>query len=79
MIPFSCKTLWKVEQIFLKDEKIVFTLNYLFIVGSFFDAEDSAHDSIDGVARVLAKEDADVRFTFKSDALIDSEEICRVK
>ena len=48
MICFSFKSLQKVECLFLEDEKIVLTLNTLFIVVSFFDAESSVNDSIDG-------------------------------
>ena len=55
------------------------TLNSLFIVGSFFDAEGSANDSAHGAARILGKEDVDVCFTFKVDALLDAEGQEKVK
>ena len=71
IISFSCKTLWKVEELFLEDEKIVLTLNYFFIVGSFFNAEGSVHDSTDSIARILGKEGAD--------ALLDAEELGELK
>ena len=55
-------------------KKIVLTLKSFsfFTLGSFFDAEGSAHDSEDGLARILVKEDADAWFTFKVDALLDA-------
>ena len=72
MICLWYKTLWKVEEFFLEDKKIVLRLNYFSTVGSFFNAEDSEHNSADDVARVLRKEGADSCFTFKLDALLRS-------
>ena len=46
----------------------MFKLNYFFTVGSFFNVEGYAHESIDYVARMLEKEGADAYFTFKVDA-----------
>ena len=79
IIPFSCKTLLKDEELFIEDEKIVFTLNNVFIVGSFFDAEGSTHDSVDIAVRILVKEVTDEWFTFKVDALLDAEVLDEVK
>ena len=79
IIPFSCKTLWKDRDIFPEDEKIVLTLNYFFIEGSLFDVERSTHDSMDDVSRILRKQGAVAFFTFKLDALIDTEGIGKVK
>ena len=81
MIPFSCKTLSKVKELFLEDGKIVLTLNSLsfFTVGSLFDAGGSAHDSADGESRILGKEGAYACFTFEVDALLDAEVLCEVK
>ena len=76
---FLLKTLWKDGELFLEDEKIVLTLNYFFIVGSFFNVEFSAHDSTDGLATALVKEGTGAWFTFKEDALLDAEGICEVK
>ena len=73
MICVSCKNLWKFEELLLEDEKIVLTLNYFFTPSSFFDAEDSLHDFIDGAARILGKEGADKCFIFKVDTLLDAE------
>ena len=52
-ICFSFKALWKVEELFLVDKKIVLTLNNFFIVDSFFDAEGSAHDPMNGTVIIL--------------------------
>ena len=64
--------MWKVEELFPEDGKIVLTLNSFpfFTVSSFFDAWGSTHDSADGVARILGKESADTCFTFKVDAVL---------
>ena len=53
MICFSFKSLWKVEDLFLDDEKIVLKSNTFLIAFSFFDTEGSVHDSMDGAVRVL--------------------------
>ena len=79
MIPFSRKKSWKVEELFLEDEKLVFTLKSFLTVGSFFDAEASAHYSMCCVARILGKKVADVCFTFKVDTLLDAEGLGDVK
>ena len=78
MIPFSRKTYWKDIELFLEDYKIVLTLNYFLIAGPFFDAECSAHDSMDRVDRILGKEGEDTCFAFKVDALLDSEGLGKV-
>ena len=78
MIFFSCKTLWKVEQLFLKNEKIAFTLNSSFVVGPIFNAEGSVHDSIDVAVRILGK-DVNACFTFEVDALLHAEGLGEVK
>ena len=72
VICFSCKRFWKVDELFLEDEKIAFTLNSSFVVGSFFNAEGSAHDSIDDVVVILEK-GVDAWFTFEVDSLLDAE------
>ena len=79
MICFSWKTLWKVEELFLEYEKILFTLNSFFILGSFFNAESSAHDHGDKTVRILGKEGVDACFTFEVDALLDAEGLRKVK
>ena len=78
MICFTCKNLWKLEELFLEDEKIAFTLNYSFIACSLFNAEGSMHDSIDGAVRMLWKS-VDSRFTFEVDALLDTEGLGEAK
>ena len=75
MICFSCK---KIDEIFLGNKKIVYTLNYSFIVGSFFNAEGSAHASIDGAVRILGKV-VDVCFIFEVDTFLDAEGLGKVK
>ena len=67
MIPFSRKTMWKIEEIFLD------------IAGSLFNEEDYMNDCTYGVARILGKEGTDACFTFKENALLDSEGLCEVK
>ena len=52
---FSCKSLWKIEELFLEDEKTLLTLNSSFTVFSFFDSEGSPHDSMDGTVGTLRK------------------------
>ena len=52
---FSCNNLWKVEELFLEDDKIVPILNSFFIVVSFFGVECSVHDSVDGAFRILGR------------------------
>ena len=64
---------------FLEDEKIVPTLKTFFVVVSFFDAEISAHDSIDGTVRILERQGADAWFFFGADALLDVEGLDKVK
>ena len=64
---------------FLEDEKIVLTLNSFFIVGSFFNAEDSVHDYANDEVRILWKESVDACFTFEVCALLDVEELGEVK
>ena len=59
------------EELFLEDEKIVLTLNSIFTLGSFFNAEGSAHDSADDAVRILGK-GVNVCFTFETDALLDA-------
>ena len=73
-----CRIVWKVEEIFLLDEKIEITLNLSFIVGSFFNAEGSTHGSKDGTVRILGK-GVDAYFTFEVDALLDAERLDEVK
>ena len=53
----------------------MFTLNSFsfFKVGSFFDTEGSAHNSADGIARILEKEHTDVCFSFKAGTFLDVE------
>ena len=55
MICFSWKSLWKVEECFLEDEKKVLTLSSFFLVVYFFVAEGSVHDAIDNTVRILGK------------------------
>ena len=75
---FSFKTWWKVKKNFLEDEKIAFTLNSWFRVGLFFNAEGSAHDSIDSAVRILGK-GVSVCFTFELDTLFHAEGLGEVK
>ena len=49
-----------------------------FWKGPYFNAEGSAHDYADDVARTLWKEGAGTCFTFKVDALLDAEGIVEV-
>ena len=76
---FSFKAFWKVECIFLDDDKIVFISNTFLIVVSFFDAEGSDHDYMDSVVRILGGQGVDAWFAFEVDALLDEEGICKVK
>ena len=78
MIPFYCKTLWRVEKKFFEVEKLVFKLNYFFKSGSFFNAEGSTHNSANSVATILGKEGADACLTFKVDTLLDAEGLVEV-
>ena len=55
------------------------TLNSLFIVGSFFNAEGSEYDSIDSEARILVNEGAYACFTFKVDDLLCAEGLGELK
>ena len=65
------------KDFFFEDNKILFSLNSSFIVGSLFNAEGSTHDSIDGVVRILGK-GVDEGFTFEVDVFLDSEGIGEV-
>ena len=55
------------------------TLCYFFTVVSFFNAEYSVHDSMDGAFRVLGKQCVLACFTFEVDALLDAEGIGKMK
>ena len=68
MICFSFKSLWTVEDLFLEDEKIVLTSNTFLTVVSFFDAEGSLHNSMDGAVRILGRQGVDACFAFEVDA-----------
>ena len=78
IICFICKTMWKVESFSLKNEKIFLTFNTFFVVGAFFDAEGSAHDSMHYVSRILGKEVTDACFIFREDSLVDAEVLGKV-
>ena len=67
---FSFKALWKVEDLFIDNDKIVLTLNTFLTVISFFDAEGSTHDSIDDAVRILGRQGVDACFAFEVDALL---------
>ena len=81
LIPYSCKTLWKVEELFLEDEKIVFALKslYFFTLDSFFDAEGSVYDYSDSDSVILGKEGTCAFLTFKLDAFLDAGELGEAK
>ena len=79
MICFSLKSLWKVKDLFLEDEKIVLTLKTFLIVLYLFDAEGSVHDSMNGAFRILGRQGMDVCFSFEVDALLDAEGLVKVK
>ena len=64
---------------FLEDEKIEFTLKKSFLVVSFFDSEDSSHDSVDDAVRILGRQDVDACFDFEVNALLDAEGLGKVK
>ena len=76
---FLFKALWKVEELFLDDEKIVFVPNTFLTLVYFFDAEDSVHDFMDGAVRILGRQGVDVYFAFEVDALLDEEGLGKVK
>ena len=72
-ICFSFEYLWKVEEIFLDNDKIVITLNTFLIVVSFFDSEGSVYDSMDGVVRILGGQGVDAWFAIEVGAFLDEE------
>ena len=63
----------------LEDEKIVLSLNILFIVDWFFDAEGSAHDYMYCTVRILGRQGVGARFPLEADALLRAERIGKVK
>ena len=70
-LPF--KALQRVECLFLKNEKTSFTLNSFFIIVPLFDAEGFAHDSEEGVVKILGRQGADECFTFELYVSLDEE------
>ena len=76
---FLFQNLVKVEDIFLNDEKIVFTLNTFFVVVSFCDVKISLHDSVDGTVRILGRQGVHAWFAFEVNALLDTEGLGKVK
>ena len=55
------------------------TSDTFLIVVSFFDAEDSDHDYMDSVVRILGGQGVDSCFAFEADASPDKEGLGKVK
>ena len=75
----SFNALWKVEYLFLEDEKTSFTLNSFFMFVFLFDAEGSVHDSTEGEVIILGRQGVDAWFSFEVDVLLDEEGIGKLK